>query len=77
MKSVCVIGLPDEDKGNTIHAIVEADPGTLTEQELLTFAAERLAKYKLPRTVEFVDVALRDEAGKVRRAALRAERTPA
>jgi bile acid-coenzyme A ligase len=77
VKSVCVIGLPDEDKGNTIHAIVEADPGALTEQELLTFAAERLAKYKLPRTVEFVDVALRDEAGKVRRAALRAERMPA
>ena len=74
---MCVIGLPDEDKGNTIHAIVEADPGALTEQELLTFVAERLAKYKLPRTVEFVDVALRDEAGKVRRAALRAERMPA
>ena len=77
VKSVCVIGLPDEDKGNTIHAIVEADPGALTEQELLTFAAERLAKYKLPRTVEFVDAPLRDEAGKVRRAALRSARMPA
>jgi bile acid-coenzyme A ligase len=74
VKSVCVIGLPDEDKGSTVHAIVEVDAGALTEQELLTFAAERLAKYKLPRTIEFVDTPLRDEAGKVRRAALRAER---
>ena len=42
----------------------------------LEFAAERLAKYKLPRMVEFVDAPLRDEAGKVRRAALRKERLP-
>ncbi len=71
---MCVIGLPDEDKGNVVHAIVEADAGTLGEHELLAFAAERLAKYKLPRTVEFVETPLRDDAGKVRRAQLRAER---
>ena len=76
VKSVCVIGLPDEDKGNVVHAIVEADRGAIDTQELLAFATERLAKYKLPRTVEFVDTPLRDEAGKVRRAALRAERLP-
>ena len=35
---------------------------------------ERLAKYKLPRTVEVVDTPLRDDAGKVRRSALRAAR---
>jgi bile acid-coenzyme A ligase len=40
----------------------------------LEFAAERLAKYKLPRTVEYVDTPLRDEAGKVRRSTLRTER---
>ena len=76
VRSVCVIGLPDEDKGNLVYAIVEADPDALAEQELLEFAAERLAKYKLPRVVEFVDAPLRDEAGKVRRAALRKERLP-
>lgn len=57
-----------------MHAIVEADPGALDEHELLAFAAERLAKYKLPRTIELVDTPLRGDAGKVRRAALRAER---
>ncbi len=74
VRSVAVIGLPDEDRGNTVHAIVEADVGAVSTEELLAFAAERLAKYKLPRTVEFVDVPLRDEAGKLRRSALRAER---
>jgi len=74
VRSVCVIGLPDEDKGNVVHAIVEADPAVLDVTELLSFAAERLATYKLPRTVEIVDTPLRDDAGKVRRSQLRAER---
>jgi bile acid-coenzyme A ligase len=69
-----VIGLPDDDKGNTVHAIIEADVGALDERELLTFLADRIATYKLPRTVEIVATPLRDDAGKVRRAALRAER---
>ena len=74
VRSVCVIGLPDEDRGNIVHAIVEADPERLDPNEVLTFAAERLARYKLPRTIEIVDQPLRDDAGKVRRSALRAER---
>lgn len=74
VRSVCVIGLPDEDRGSVVHAIVEADAATLDAAGLLVFAGERLAQYKLPRTVEFVDVPLRDDAGKVRRSALRAER---
>ena len=57
-----------------MHAIVEADPDALDVDELLAFTAERLARYKVPRSVEIVDVPLRDDAGKVRRAALRAER---
>ncbi len=72
VRSVCVIGLPDEDRGNAVHAIVEADE--LDVDELLAFTAERIATYKLPRTVEVVDEPLRDDAGKVRRTALRAER---
>lgn len=74
VKSCAVIGLPDEDKGNTVHAIVEATLGDITEDELKSFLGERLVIYKVPRTFEFVDFALRDDAGKVRRSALRAER---
>lgn len=73
-RSCAVIGLPDDDLGNRVHAIVEAAPEDLTEAELLEFLGERLVRYKLPRTVELVDAPLRNEAGKVRRAGLRAER---
>jgi bile acid-coenzyme A ligase len=72
-----VIGLPDEDLGAVPHAIVRAEPGrTLPDADALrAFAAERLVGYKLPRSYEFTDAPLRDEAGKVRRSQLRAERT--
>ena len=43
VRSVCVIGLPDEDRGNVVHAIVEADAATIDAAELLAFAGERLA----------------------------------
>jgi bile acid-coenzyme A ligase len=72
--SCAVIGLPDEDLGNIVHAIVEADPEKLQVDELLSFVGERLVRYKVPRTVEIVHHSLRDDAGKVRRSALRAER---
>jgi bile acid-coenzyme A ligase len=74
VRSCCVVGLPDEDRGNRVHAIVEADPGAVTEAELIAFVGERLARYKVPRTVELVDRALRDDAGKVRRSELRRQR---
>jgi bile acid-coenzyme A ligase len=72
--SSCVIGLPDEDYGNIVHAIVQTrEP--LTGSELEAFLRSRLAKYKIPRTYEFVGTPLRGDDGKVRRSALRAERT--
>lgn len=73
VRSSVVIGLPDEDKGSLIHAIVDAV--NLDESELRTFLAERLVAYKLPGRFEFVSEPLRDDAGKVRRARLVAERT--
>jgi bile acid-coenzyme A ligase len=77
VRSVVVIGLPDEDKGHSIHAIVEADEREVGVDDLLAFAGERLARYKLPRSVEYVDQVLRDDAGKVRRSELRRQRLEA
>ena len=71
--SSCVIGLPDEEYGNVVHAIVQtAEP--LTAIQLEEFLRARLAKYKRPRTYEFITQPLRGDDGKVRRSALRAER---
>lgn len=69
----CVIGLPNEDLGNVPHAIVQTTQDT-TAEDLTTFLRDRLSTYKLPRTYEFTPNHLRDDAGKIRRTALRAER---
>jgi bile acid-coenzyme A ligase len=74
VRSSAVIGLPHEDLGNSIHAIVDVPDGGVSEAALLAHLAERLVRYKLPRTIEFVNEPLRDDAGKVRRKSLRAER---
>jgi bile acid-coenzyme A ligase len=76
VRSVAVIGLPDDDLGNIVHAVVEADQNAVAREDLLSFVAERLARYKVPRSIEYTDQPLRNEAGKVRRSALRAERAP-
>jgi bile acid-coenzyme A ligase len=74
VRSCAVIGLPDDDVGNRLHAIVEADPAEVSGEELLAFVAEHLSPYKRPRSIEFVSEPLRDDAGKLRRTQLRAER---
>lgn len=76
VRSSAVIGLPHEDLGNAVHAIVDAPAGGVAEEDLLGHLAERLVRYKIPRSFEFVSEPLRDDAGKVRRTALRAERLP-
>jgi bile acid-coenzyme A ligase len=73
VRSCAVIGLPDDDLGNRVHAIVEAD-GPLDLDELPRFLHDRLVRYKVPRSFELSSEPLRDDAGKVRRSALRAER---
>jgi bile acid-coenzyme A ligase len=75
VRSTAVIGLPDEDLGNRVHAIVQTDDGAALDlDEVRAFLGERLVRYKVPRSFEFVAEPLRDDAGKLRRSALRAER---
>ena len=73
VQSSAVIGLPDDDLGATIHAIVQPRPG-LDEAMLREHVRARLVTYKQPRTYEFVEGNIRDDAGKVRRTQLRDER---
>ena len=75
--SSAVIGLPDEDLGNVVHAIVQTDDTSddaLTDEELTEHMRGKLAPYKVPASFERSADPLRDDAGKVRRAALRAAR---
>lgn len=77
---VVVIGLPHDDLGVAVHAVIKPRPGcaeVLGPDELSGFLANRLVRYKHPRSYEITDVELRDEAGKVRRSRLREERITA
>jgi len=61
-----VVGLPDDDLGQRVHALVQiSEP--LGEDELRTFVEQRLVRYKTPRSYRFVRESLRSEADKVRR----------
>ncbi|HMD45273.1 MAG TPA: AMP-binding protein [Acidimicrobiales bacterium] len=73
---VVVVGLPDEEWGHRVHAIVEpVDPDRApTPDELRAYARERLAAYKVPKSYEIVERVPRTAAGKVNRATLIAER---
>jgi bile acid-coenzyme A ligase len=73
VRSSCVIGLPHEDLGNVPHALVELAEPT-PDDVLFAHLRERLAPYKVPHSIERVHEPLRDDAGKVRRSALRAAR---
>jgi bile acid-coenzyme A ligase len=73
VQSCAVVGLPDDDLGNRIHAIVQTK-GAANEEALRAHLKEKLVSYKQPRSYEFVSEPLRDDAGKVRRTALRDER---
>ncbi len=70
VRSCAVIGLPDDDLGARLHAVVNAEEG-VTSEALSAHLATRLVTYKRPRTFEFTQVPVRDDAGKVRRSALR------
>ena len=61
-----VIGVPDEQWGESVKAVVQLRVGTsASEDELIAFCAERLASYKKPRSIDFVDELPRDAAGKL------------
>ncbi|OBF17656.1 feruloyl-CoA synthetase [Mycobacterium kubicae] len=70
---VVVIGLSDPHWGRRVHAVVQAC-APLTEQQVIEYAKGRLAPYKVPKTVEFVNQIPRTAATKVNRSAMIAAR---
>ncbi|HEY6131860.1 MAG TPA: AMP-binding protein [Halioglobus sp.] len=76
VRSSAVIGLPDDDLGQRLHAIVDVGPDrtALDEARIREHLVEQLVHYKIPSTIEIVTTLLRDDAGKMRRSALRAAR---
>jgi len=73
---VVVIGIADQQWGRRVHAVVQPVDITHppTEQAVIRFAKDRLAAYKVPKTVEYVDEIPRTAATKVNRSAMVAAR---
>ena len=68
----CVAGLPDRYRGETVKAYVIPETGRhLEADEVIEFCAERLARYKCPTAVSFVDQIPQGLVGKVLRRELR------
>jgi acyl-coenzyme A synthetase/AMP-(fatty) acid ligase len=66
VREVAVIGVPDDQFGQRLRAFVALAPeASLTEQELKDIVRERLAGFKVPREVRFVDVLPRNATGKI------------
>ncbi|MDG3015058.1 long-chain fatty acid--CoA ligase [Speluncibacter jeojiensis] len=72
VQASAVIGVPDENWGERVHAVVVLAPGTeTTAEELTVFCKQHIAGYKAPRTVEFVDALPMSGAGKILKRELR------
>jgi len=70
---VAVFGIPSEQWGEVVHATVVRSPGSsLTGEEIMAFAHEHLASYKVPRSVDFTDELPRTGSGKLLKRQLRA-----
>lgn len=67
-----VFGVPDEKWGEAVHAVVSRRPGhTLTSEELIEYCRARIASYKKPQIITFMDTLPKLESGKIDKLALR------
>src|SRR5262249_24316846 len=72
VQEACIIGVPDELWGESVKAVIVLKPGSYgTEDQLIAFAAQRMAGYKKPRSVEFTTEIPKSAYGKVLKRELR------
>ncbi|MFE3171659.1 class I adenylate-forming enzyme family protein [Amycolatopsis sp. NPDC059090] len=70
VSEACVVGVPDEQWGEAVKAVV-VRRSEVTAEELIEFCAERLARIKKPRSVDFADELPVNRNGKIDRRAVR------
>ncbi|MHA1268514.1 MAG: AMP-binding protein [Candidatus Helarchaeota archaeon] len=68
VENVCVIGIPDDEWGSIVRAVIKLKQGkTATEQEIIDFCKGKIASFKKPRSVIFVDEFPISPVGKILR----------
>jgi long-chain acyl-CoA synthetase len=74
VQEACVLGVPDESWGEATNAVVVLKPGVeAAAEELMAFCARRMAGYKKPKSIHFVDELPKSAYGKVLKRELRAQ----
>ena len=74
VQEACVLGVPDESWGEATNAVVVLKPGVeAAAEELMAFCARRMAGYKKPKSIHFVDGLPKSAYGKVLKRELRAQ----
>jgi long-chain acyl-CoA synthetase len=69
---VAVIGVPDDKWGEAVKAVVAVKPGVTPDpDDIIAFARTRIAHFKAPKSVDFVDALPRNASGKILRRQLR------
>jgi long-chain acyl-CoA synthetase len=72
VRDCAVFGIPDDDLGEALMAVVEAAPeAPIGADDIRGFLAERTARYKIPRNITFQDSLPREESGKIFKRRLR------
>jgi fatty-acyl-CoA synthase len=67
-----VVGVPDQKWGEAVKAIVVLKPGQrATEQEIIQFCKEKMAHYKAPKSIDFIDILPKTGSGKIHKKNLR------
>ncbi len=72
VREAAVIGIPDPYWVEKVHAVISINEGaSVTEEEIINFCKDKLARYKAPKSVEFVDALPKNPSGKILKRELR------
>ena len=66
-----VVGLPDQNLGEAVHAYVVLKDKSMTAAQLQSYCAEHIVKYKVPKVIEVLDELPKNSTGKILRRSLK------